>query len=322
MKSLSEDILKQTLKYNPYIKYEEGDDIYTSQTLDINSWSEKEKEYEYKGYLEEYIRQNHPTMVSKDITYNKNSLYNHISYVQTKIIDITSSDVLLFKNVILKSALETDKNYLKTIYYSDTDTLVISKKIYDGIADGNITKLKITCFNMKTCKHNYTIFKEFERDYKDIDVEFKFIPETIKQKLLLKDCGYTIDDDRAYVMFKNVNIDDIEIFPIMSYNIMYDIDTGSFSFDGSNFVKMNVLCKDIAENGLDFPIILYLVNNTLLAMGGITQYLCCKYLGMDEIPICVIKTYVNRYCEYEVKKHLNPTKDTIQKILFPYILLD
>lgn len=322
MKSLSEDILKQTLKYNPYIKYEDGDDIYTLQPMDINSWSEKEKEYEYKGYLKEYIKQNHPEMISKDITYNKKSLNNYISYVQTKTVNITSFDILLFKNVIIKDTSETDKIYLKTVYYSNTDTLVIPKELYDGIVSGNMTSLKITCFDMKTCKYDYAIFKDFKRDYEDIDIEFKFIPNNIKQKLLLKDCGYTIDNDRAYVMFKNVNIDDIEIFPIMSYNIMYDIDTGYFSFDGSNFVKMNVLCKDIAENGLDFPIILYLVNNNLLAMGGITQYLCCKYLGMDKIPICVIKTYVSRYCEYEVKKHLNPTNDAIQKILFPYILLD
>lgn len=297
------DILSiKSIRYNSDLKYEGNENLFQKQKDNIIlTQSDDEILFDYHIYLKSMVSKIHPKMETYKSKSNITSINGLVSTVETKDIKI---DINNFNNII-------KRNVKNISYFAHNDMLEVP---YDMNYD------KVMCYNKKDeiVKHEEM---EVFSNINPPDIVFKHIPEDIICSRIKDECKLLIDEKRnTYGVFKNVSMEELNLIPSMVYDIMYDIDKKEFNFDTSNFIKSNLICKDIAEYGLVNPVLVYIDDDKIYSYAA-SQIISCKYLGLKEIPVCFIKTdYIPKLYEPEVKIKPEITYQKIVEMLYPYYL--
>lgn len=325
------------VKYNDDIEYVEGDDIYAT-TKDISPMSYN-AESNYTSYIIDKLGKSDyyaPKLVYEDIDLNVDDMSSIASQVSHIYVNFNKEVLSDFKNIDLNvddEDTEEMREYLKDMdydgitYFAQNDVISIPQSIYNYIINGNEINAKVSVYNIDKAIVNHDIFK----NVKSIEIpklNFSYIPNKIKYAKIEKSSGGTVFapkdlslSDRTYI-YVDLPKDVYDKCIIDTRSLVYDIEKEYFcGHSNSNQTKMNVLCKDIATNGLSKVIQFKLLDDGyLVPYFSNKRFIISKYLGLPTIPACIIYD-MNTYQTFTAYKYQQIDKKILNDLLKPYIIL-
>ena len=293
---LTSEILKQNIKYNDDIEYVAGDYIY-APTKDV--CHSELCDDDYIGYAVDYFANHCPPLCFQNSLYQKSNLKYLTSNVNHIRIDLDFLILDDFKNIIINTFDKSfdltkicNDRYDGINYYAPTDTLEIPKIIKDRIDLGECINVNMAIYNIDKAIVNHSIFNNLEQssvpnlnfDYISKNIKYSFFEKEYKTELKIK------NQPTFYCQYQNLLNSDYKSIKTDYQTLAYDVQEGIFyGHSNANQTKLNVLCNDIAKNGLLKPIQMKKFKN-----GDITPYFSNKrflialYLNLPLIPICII----------------------------------
>ena len=297
-KMLPITILENNIKYNDDIQYVDGDNIF-EPTKDLSHTAYTNK-INYINYIIDTVAENNQYQPLIFKSFQKNYDVDTKPFTSTvyhKIINLNAITLCCFKNIKIiyyNDNIEIAQNRYDSVnYYAHTDFLEIPKSIYDYIMSGNTIPTNIAIYNFHIPK-DPNFLTDNIRIPNVPNLHFEYIPEKITystiNKMITGQIKSNYDDSIFYYTFIDL--------PKSIYNQVY-LDCQTLAFDtqenifyghsNANQTKLNVLCQDIAKNGLKKPIQLRLMNdNVIFPYFSNKRILMAKYLDLPSIPACII----------------------------------
>lgn len=295
---LTSEILKQNIKYNDDIEYVAGDDIY-APTKDV-CHSTYSNEEEYIGFIADKFANECPKLLFQEITFQSSNLEYMTSIVQHKNVLFDFLILEDFKNVVITS-YDTDisldelcrDRYDSVNYYAMTDILEIPKKIKHFLDLGYTLPINVAIYNYKYAQVKHSIFNDITPINCTPKIIFKYIPAKGKYSYFEKNSMLKITHSKyATYSCKYQNLENKDFKKIITdcQTLAFDADEQIFyAHSNSNQTKVNVLCQDIAKEGLLKPIQMRLLkNDKMTPFLSNKRFLISCYLNLPKIPICII----------------------------------
>ena len=306
--------LKNDLKYNDDVDYTKFDDLYSNYKHNICQPTSNEQKYIDKILSITSDKKNFEISNVK-VSHIKPDMKKYITSVKCKHITLHKNELYKYKNVLIdENDDDTDeifnelqfKYYSGVRYYSNTDTIVIPKAIYNRIDN---TDVLITIYG--------------NDDIPNIDM--KYIPNIINHTIVKNESFGIIKDDNnifedCIYVYKNLPR---ELFNIVSTDcetLSYNTNENIFySHSKTNQFKLNLLCKDIAENGFYTPIQLMVMNDgTIIPYNSNKRFIIGVYLNAPSIPVCLL---YNKSKFNNTNFHYIHTNKNINELTSPYIII-
>lgn len=282
--------------YNDNLKYIEGEIGSKDYTYNIGLLSPLNE-------VCENLAQTAPTIFYEDIPFNKGDLSIFKSWCQNLTLDLTMKDFEDFQNVVLsEDDPDDDPTALKLInntydgvsYYSIHDVLQVPRSIYHYIEKHGHLTCQVTLYNYDRRIIDHKIFKQALTTCQIPELDFKYIPETIKYgKIGEHRTGNLRGTDGVMYFYYYFNLPKeyyTKCINIDCRTCCYNVNKGYFvGHSNTNQTKLNHLCYDIANNGLKSVIQIKLLNdgNSMVYFANKREFMA-HYLGYPTLPAVVI----------------------------------
>lgn len=305
---LSSKILKNDIKYNDDLKYVDGDDIF-KPTIDKSHKSSYHDKISYINYVVDNLGENNNyKLITKSFEKNYHvDLKPITSLVTHKIIKMNFVSLCDFNVRIIDNndVLDVkDDRYDSINYYGTSDILEVPKIIYDKLKEGNELEINMALYNMDKCIKHHDMFKN-DKKINRPNLILEYIPKKINYSFLDKEFNGVIKSelkeyDDFYYQYRNLSREEYNKIMLDCQTLAYDVDEKFFyGHSNSNQTKINVLCKDIANDGLKKVIQLRLFDNgKMVSYFSNKRLLIAKYLDLPMIPCCII--YNNSLSKYNL----------------------
>lgn len=285
--------------YNDDIKYEEGDKLDKHKA----EFPDMELTTELNCICEYLPTKLSPKLIYKETKFNKGGLSPYKSYVEYIPLTLTKEILDEFSgHIAINYNNNTDKDVAERLsqdtydglaFYGTTGTLALPQSMEKYIKDYG--KLDCICavYNYNLSPIKYPCFKNCKENIKIPDLNFKYIPETIKYAVLEEEEYGTLQGNKGKYtyLFKNLPLEYYSKYiHIDSRTLAYSVEDDYFiGHSNSNQTKLNHLCYDVACNGLKKPIQLKLLEDgsSILYFSNKRQ-LMAQYLGVPSIPAIII----------------------------------
>ena len=282
--------------YNDNLKYIEGEIGSKDYTYNIGLLSPLNE-------VCENLAQTAPIIFYEDIPFNKGNLSIFKSWCQNLTLDLTMKDFDDFQNVELSeddpddepTALKLVNNtYDGVSYYSIYDTLQVPRSIYHYIEKHGHLTCQVTLYNYDRRIVDHKIFNQALTTCQIPELDFKYIPETIKySKIGEHRTGHIRGKDGVLYFYYYFNLPKeyyTKCINIDCRTCCYNVNKGYFvGHSNTNQTKLNHLCYDIANNGLKSVIQIKLLNNgnSMVYFANKREFMA-HYLGYPTLPAVVI----------------------------------
>lgn len=335
-KPLSQEILKDnSLKYNPSINYEEGDNIYSEPIQFRRIYSEP---IHYRQYLARKFALDffdNLEIETSLVNIKKRNLKEFCSKSEYFNINFKIEYLKQFKNIIETDHAEAKdvENYLNNghsdlVFFGNKNTLLLNKYIKAYLEEKKEVNLTMLLFNMNLCNDIPECLKECKINFEIPEIELKYLPNlAIYSKIKNIQYGLIPPPSEEYQeyyyvytnlprnLYKNIIIEN----KLLHYNIT---DEQFYGHVALNITNLNFCCKHLASNNLDEIIVLKITKDGyFIPILCYKQLLASLYIDYPSIPVCIIVDPFELYDYYIYKKNDINLKET-KEFLAPYILLN
>lgn len=297
--------------------------------MNLNDWSKEDKITNFNDYVQQYVNENHPQMITQSFTPNVQNMSNVISTFEVKNITVSKNDLNDFQNVVTTNNFDdmttqqllSDNFYCPT-YYAHSDTFVIPTPIYDMIQQKSV-KTNVAVYNVDKTIKQHTLFKDFKVvDKPNLIVDnipqqssYSVFSNTTQQALVLQDLEYM-----PPLVFKNLPLNMLMNTKVLAYDCAYCVNDNQFYFNYHPKKEFDEYVVNIAKNGFASPLMLKLTNDYSLAPNNLKyELIAAMYLGIPEIPVCIFQSF-NDNDAYEYVNN-GDGKTVMTKFLEPQMIL-
>lgn len=296
--------------------------------MNLNDWSKEDKITNFNDYVQQYVNQNHPQMISKSFVPQIQNLNDVISTFEIKKLTLSKNDLKDFDNIYVTNNFSIsyqeliNHNYRCPTYYAHSDTFVIPTPIYDMIQQKSV-KTNVAVYNVdKTVKHHklFNDFKVIDKPNLVVDnvpqqSSYSVFSNTNQQALILQDLEYM-----PPLIFKNLPLNMLLKTKVLAYDCAYCVNDNQFYFNYHPKKEFDEYVLNAAKNGFSSPLMLKLTNDYSLAPNNLMyELIVAMYLGIPEIPVCIFQSFNdNDYYEYV---NNGDDKTVMTKFLEPQMIL-
>lgn len=328
----------KSLKYNPSLSYEEGDNIYAeSKNWVIDSYTNN---IDYLKYL---VRKLALDFDNIELSYQKvdimhNNLSEWCSKTEYLPVKLAFEDLQQFKNIKIVETEEISEEGLTfalsyqecgLAYFGNHDTLEIPSVIYHYLKERKQLDVTFTLFNMNLCKSIPPCLKECKKDFDIPELKLEYLPKKAIWSKIKKDYytiippaekegyfeHYVLYTNLPKELYKNIIIEN----KILHYNITNKCFYGHVDLNQTN---LNFCCKDLAENLPKEIIVLKLTNDGhFVCRLSYKQLLSSLYIGYPSIPVCILVDPFSLY-DHSIYKKKDIDIEKTKEFLKPYFLLN
>lgn len=326
-----------TLKYNPSIHYEKGDNIYNTPIVHkLESYNDP---ISYRYYLARKLALDFSNIKIEELIINtkKINLKTYACKSEYFNLDFKVEFLKQFKNIILTTYEEVSESSLNSFlnnghanmtYFGNTNTLILPKVIETYLYEKKVLNLTMLLFNMDLCINIPNCLKDCNLNFNIPDIYLQYIPKVaIYSKIKDIQYGLIPPPESQYQeyyylytnlpknLYKNIIIEN----KLLHYNIT---DKQFYGHLDLNLTNLSFRCKHLASNKLDEIIVLKITKDGyFVPLFSHRQLLASLYIDYPTIPVCIIvDPFILADCYIYKKNNINLKE--IKEFLAPYILLN